>query len=307
MPGAGHNHATGAALRALAIIGLWAAPALGGAWTVPASSFWGKVSYFRQTTGEWYIDSSLPMVVQTADGVEITQVSAGSRQPYRFGGQYRSKAVFAEGFYGVTDWLNLGVQIPYFDQVYQDSTRTEAPSDAGFSDLRIYTKLRALQSPAVLTLKLGVKVPTGDFKNEDGLIPVGEGQWDFDLLLQAGRSLWPLPAYANLEAGYRLRMENADVLRDPGDEWLVNAEAGWSPRPRLSLALKLEVLHGKAGRSFGFENPSLKKRIVYLAPTVSWTLFGETAAELALRRTLAGRNFPAGNQLTVGLSTRAGP
>ena len=244
------------------------------------------------------------MVVQTAGGVEITQVSAGSRQPYRFGGEYRSTAVFAEGFYGVTDWLNLGVQVPYFDQVYQDSTRAEAPRDAGFSDLRIYTKLRALQVPAVLTFKLGVKVPTGEFVNQDGLIPVGEGQWDLDLLVQAGRSFWPVPAYANLEGGYRLRMENEDVQRDPGDEWLVNAEAGWSPQPRLSLALKVEVLHGKAGRSFGFENTSLKKRIVYLAPTVSWTLFGETAAELGLRRTLAGRNFPAGNQLTFGLSTR---
>ena len=316
MPGAGQDHAAGAgiirriqtpgaALGAL-VVALWAAPALGGAWTVPASGFWGKVSYFRQTSSEWYIDSPEPRVIRTGGGVEFSELPAGTRHPYRFGGEYRSKAVFVEGFYGVTDWLNLGVQVPWFDQVYQDSTRAEAPADAGFSDLRIFTKLRALQSPAVLTLKLGAKVPTGDFRNEDGLIPVGEGQWDFDLLMQAGRSFWPLPAYANLEAGYRLRMENEDVRRDPVDEWLVNAEAGWSPRPRLMVALKLELLHGKAGTSFGFENPSLKKRIVYLAPTVSWTLLGETAAELALRRTLAGRNFPAGNQLTVGLSTRAG-
>ena len=286
-------------------VALWAAPALGGAWTLPASGFWGKVSCFSQNTREWYIDSALPMIVQTADGVEITRLPAGTRHPYRFGGEYRSKAVFAEGFYGVTDWLNLGVQVPWFDQVYQDSTRAEAPADAGFSDLRIFTKLRALQSPAVLTLKLGAKIPTGEFVNQDGLIPVGEGQWDFDFLVQAGRSLWPVPAYANLEAGYRLRLENEDVQRDPGDEWLFNAEAGWSPVSRLMLALKVEVLHGKAGRSFGFENPSLRKRIVYLAPTVSWTLFGRTAAELALRRTLAGRNFPAGNQLALGLSTRA--
>ena len=29
--------------------------------------------------------------------------------------------------------------------------------------------------PLLLTLKTGVKIPTGEFKNEDGLIPVGEG------------------------------------------------------------------------------------------------------------------------------------
>ena len=309
MPAAGGRRTgrSGAALGALAAV-LWAAPALGGAWTLPASSFWGKISFFRQTAGEWYIDSPEPRVIRTAGGgVELTQRPAGTRRPYRFGGEYRSKAVFAEGFYGVADWLNVGAQIPYFDQVYRDTTRSEAPAAAGFSDLRIFAKLRALRSPAVLTLKLGAKIPTGEFVNQDGLIPVGEGQWDFDFLAQAGRSFWPVPAYANIEAGYRLRMENRDVLRDPGDEWLINAEAGWSPRPRLMLALKLEVLHGKSGRSFGFENPSLKKRIVYLAPTVGWTLFGRTAAELALRRTLAGRNFPAGHQLAVGLSTRAGP
>ncbi len=317
MPGAGSIHIlkarirrsfrgwSGAAIGAL-VIGLWAAPALGGAWTVPASHFWGKVSYFRQTSSEWYIDSPEPRVIRTASGVELTQLPAGTRRPYRFGGEYRSQAVFAEGFYGVTDWLNVGVQVPWFDQVYQDTTRAEPPRDAGISDLRVFTKVRALTSPAVLTFKLGFKIPTGDFKNQDGLIPVGEGQWDFDFLVQAGRSFWPLPAYANLEAGYRLRMENEDVRRDPGDEWLVNAEAGWSPGPRLTLALKLELLHGQAGRSFGFENPSLKKRIVYLAPTVGWTLFGRTAAELALRRTLAGRNFPAGHQLSLGLSTQGG-
>ena len=308
MPGAGGSRSgrSAAALGALIVV-LWAAPALGGAWTVPASGFWGKVSWFRQTSSEWYIDSPEPQVIRTGGDVEFTQLPAGTRRPYRFGGEYRSKAVFAEGFYGVTDWLDLGVQVPWFDQVYRDTTRAEAPADAGFSDLRIFAKLRALRSPAVLTLKLGVKIPTGEFVNQDGLIPVGEGQWDFEVLVQAGRSFWPVPAYANLEAGYRLRMENRDVQRDPGDEWLVNAEAGWRPRPRLMLALKLEALHGRAGRSFGFENPSLKKRIVYLGPAVSWTLFGRTAAELALRRTLAGRNFPAGHQLALGLSARAGP
>ncbi|HIG18085.1 MAG TPA: hypothetical protein EYQ31_12820 [Candidatus Handelsmanbacteria bacterium] len=78
----------------------------------------------------------------------------------------------------------------------------------------------------LFTLKGGAKIPSGDFRNEDGLIPVGEGQWDFHLVLQAGRSLWPLPSYANIDLGYRIRLANEDILRDPGDEWLVNAEIG---------------------------------------------------------------------------------
>jgi hypothetical protein len=46
------------------------------------------------------------------------------------------------------------------------------------------------------------------------------------LVLQAGRFLWPLPSYANIDLGYRIRLANEDILRDPGDEWLVNAEIG---------------------------------------------------------------------------------
>ena len=70
--------------------------------------------------------------------------------------------------------------------------------------------------PFLLTLETGVKIPTGEFKNEDGLIPVGEGQWDYDIVVQAGCSFWPLPAYANVDIGYRVRTENEEILRDPG-------------------------------------------------------------------------------------------
>ena len=85
-------------------------------------------------------------------------------------------------------------------------------------------KLRLLQYPVVLTFKSAVKFPTGDFVNEDGLIPVGEGQWDFDFGAQVGRSFWPLPAYVAAEYAYRIRRENVEILRDPGEEKLINGE-----------------------------------------------------------------------------------
>ena len=148
-----------------------------------------------------------------------------------------------------------------------------------------------------------MKIPTGEFRNEDGLIPVGEGQWDYDVVLQAGRSFWPLPVYANVDVGYRVRTENEDILRDPGDEWLVNAEIGYNPLQRVLLAIKLEGLYGKAGSSFGLRTESLTKRITYLSPSVAWQLAGDTAVEAALRISVGGRNFPVGNQITLGLSS----
>ena len=279
--------------------GLLHSDARAGAWTLPEGRLWAKVAYFQQATDEWYLSFPEPYF---RDG-QISEYAAGTRRPYRFDGEYESVAVFAEAFYGVTDRLDVGVQVPWFDQTLTDITRPEPPSDAGFGDVRLSAKLRLTEGPALVTLKTVAKLPTGDFINEDGLIPVSEGQWDFDFLVQVGRSFWPLPAYANVDAGYRLRLANGEVDRDPGDEWLLNAEVGVNLTRRLLVMVKLESLWGQSGVDQGIETSSLKKQIAYLAPTVFFTVRDGLSVEAALRYTLGGRNFPAGKQLTVGLST----
>ncbi len=229
----------------------------------------------------------------------------GDRLEYPFEGEFTSEAVFIDFFYGLTDRLDMGLQVAYFDQVYADATRDEPPSDAGFSDIRAFVKCRLFQRPAIFTLKFGAKVPTGEFRNEDGLIPVGEGQWDFDFVGQLGRSFWPLPLYTNVDVGYRLRTENTEILRDPGDEWFLNVEAGYNVTPRLLLLAKYEMLRGNPSTDFGFfRNRSQIKRITYLSPTVSYALEDQLMVEAAVRFTLSGRNFPAGHQLGVGLSSQ---
>ncbi len=269
-----------------------------GAWTLPRGQIWSKITFFQQNTNEWYISSP--------EFTECESHNAGDRRPYRFNGEYDSKAFFIEGFYGVTDRLDVGVQVPFFDQVFDDDTRIEPPSDAGFSDMRVFAKFNIMQNPALFTIKLGAKIPTGDFKNEDGLIPVGEGQWDFDFVAQLGRSFWPLPLYGNVDVGYRVRRENEEILRDPGDEWLINAELGGNLTQQALLMLKMEMLRGKAGTVFGFKNSSEIKRITYLAPTLLYDVGRGTAVEAGLRFSLNGRNFPAGHQVTLGVSKSLG-
>lgn len=277
-------------------IGLLVFPALvwAGAWTLPKGHLWGKISYYQQDTGAWYIAAP--------QGLGKHQVAAGTRQLYRFNGKYESKAVFFELFYGITDRLDVGVQVPYFNQVFTDDTQLKPPSDAGISDMRVFGKWCLISRPVLLTLKGGVKMPTGEFRNEDGIIPVGEGQWDFDLLVQLGRSLWPLPLYGNLEGGYRFRLENAAIDRDPGDEWLFTAEAGYTFRRTLLLVAKLEILRGVAGTDFGFRNRSQIKRISYFSPMASYRFDSNIMATLGMRFPLYGRNFPAGKQLVCSLS-----
>ena len=150
-------------------------------------------------------------------------------------------------------------------------------------------------------MKLGFKAPTGDFVVVDGLIPVGEGQWDFDFIGQLGHSFWPLPIYANLDIGYRLRLKNDKISRDPGNEWLFNAEIGYTPMARVLLALKLDGIRGNPSTTIGLTIPSDVKRVTYLSPTVSLKAFNSLQLEGALRFSLKGRNFPAGNMLVIGL------
>jgi len=269
---------------------LWPTLAAAGAWTLPQGTLWSKVTFFRQVADEWYIANSEFI------GGELHK--PGDRRPYRFDGKYDSKAVFLEAFYGVTDRLDVGIQLPYFDQRFVDSTRDKPPTDAGFSDIRFFSKFRLLQQPVLFTLKSGVKLATGEFLNEDGLIPVGEGQRDYELSGQVGRSFWPLPAYANLDLGYRIRTKNKEIDRDPGDEWFLNAEIGYSLSRKLMAAIKVEALRGDPAVEFGIiENRSQIKRITYVVPTLIYRATDRAALEVGVRYSLNGRNFPAGHQL----------
>ena len=254
--------------------------------------FWGKLTYFQQQTEEWYVGKG--------------RGTPGTRARYDFDGQYESRAVFFESMYGVTDRLDLGLQIPYFDQSFANAAL--ARTDTGLSDIRALAKFRLLAKPLVLAFKAGVKVPTGEFKNEDGLIPVGEGQWDFDFVGQIGRSFWPLPLYGNIDLGYRVRTRNEQIDRDPGDEWFLNAEMGYQLVRQLMLLGKCEVLRSDPAIDFfgDFEIETGIKRITYLTPALLYAVGQRTTIEAAVRFSLNGRNFPAGRQFVLGVATTLG-
>lgn len=281
-------------LVGLALLGA-ATDAGAGAWTLHSGQLWGKLTYFQQHTQHWYVGKG-------------RLDAPGTRARYDFNGQYESRAIFFEGLYGVTDRLDLGVQIPYFDQSFAKPPPADPRTATGLSDIRVLAKFRVLARPLVLALKAGVKIPTGAFKNEDGLIPVGEGQWDFDFVGQVGRSLWPLPLYGNIDLGYRVRTRNEQIDRDPGDEWFLNAEVGYQIVRQFMLLGKGEILRSSPAiiRFGGFEIEAEIKRITYLTPALLYTVGPRTTVEAALRFSLNGRNFPAGRQLVLGLATTLG-
>jgi hypothetical protein len=273
-----------------------------GAWTLPAGHFWTKLTFLKQATNEEYVSVGGqgrppdPTIVYTA----------GDRARYRFNGMYDSRALFFDLTYGVTDRLGFGIQLPFYQQQFSDDALLvgfgEPRKATGFGDIRGFLKFRIAERPLVATLKVGTKVPTGKFVNEDGIIPVGEGQWDYDFVLQLGRSFWPIRGYATADIGYRLRMKNADIDRDPGEEFFFLGEVGYSPLDRLLLSLKLDGIRSRPARILGITSNSTVRRVTYLSPTVGFGPVGKASIEAALRITLGGQNYPAGQMLVIGVS-----
>ena len=261
--------------------------AYAGAWTLQKGHFWGKI-----TTLERY----------NAEG------NTGGFGPAAAAAVYNSRSVYLDFFYGINDRVDIGLQIPFISNKY-DHDNFNFPGfialDAsGIGDVRGFAKINLVRQSVVATLKLGFKAPTGSY--DDGQDPagayknegmsVGSGQSNIDVILQLGQSFYPAPVYANLDLGYRFRMENSTSGFNPGEEIIFNAEIGVNPTNILLLALKLEGIYGSEG-SRGNDDIS----ITYLAPTALINVHQNLSLEASVRVPVAGRNFFGGRLWGLGL------
>ena len=124
-------------------------------------------------------------------------------------------------------------QLPVYNIRFDDFAGDR--SSTGIGDLRAGARWNFTQDTVVATLGAAVKFPTGEFVNDAEIVPVGEGQTDFEVDVEVGRSLWPRPGYVNGRFGYRFRTENEENGIDPGDEVFWSLEGGyrWIPNIRL--------------------------------------------------------------------------
>lgn len=258
-------------------------PSWAGAWVLPAKRAWGQVSFFHQATEERYFLD-------------------GERVPYFFEGRNRTSGLFLDLRYGLHDRLEVIVQAPVYRLAFDDLA--DSRRSTGIADARAGARYAVLSGRTVVTAGVAVKFPTGGFVNDAEVVPVGEGQYDLDLTVEAGRSFWPRPAYVSVLAGYRLRGPNDKSGIHPGDElvWLV--EGGHNIVSRLSLKAVARGLHGSEATSFGLAIPTLKREVVYLQPGLVWDLGSDRSLELSVPFTVKGRNWPAGLAVGVGFNSR---
>ena len=274
-----------------------------GAWTLEKGRVWSKITYMSLSTNEHYGN----------DG-NVGEIPA----------RYKSQQVYFDVYYGLNDRIDVGIKIPYISNEFVDVSSEHpfygAPDkkDSGLGDVRGVAKINLVQSADLVgTLKLGFKVPMGEYREVPEALSITGGQWDFDAVAQVGRSFWPVPMYANVDLGYRLRGEYTDPTAGepdvvdrsytPGAELVFNAEAGYSPMDKLLVALKYE---GVVGAEYdAISNPGTPERIsqsvTYLVPTVLVGVHPNVSLEASARMTVSGSRYFAGPTYAVGLSCTA--
>jgi len=255
-------------------------------WPVGQGAFWAKLSFFsHQTTQEFR--------------------SNGDKRDYLADdAESRSRAVFFDALVGATDRLDVWVQVPYFDLSFDDVS--SARNSTGVGDIRVsarYNLLRLRGGSIPVSARLTAKVPVADLTVDAEVIPVGEGQWDYEAWLESGISLWPLPLYSVAWVGYRWRTLNDETTREPGDEFTFLAEFGGTELlGGLGAKAVVDGIFGRAGTIQGIQlGPDDRRRILYVAPTLLYGFTPSTMLEVGVRIPIMGRNFPAGAPFQIGV------
>lgn len=222
-------------------------------------------------------------------------------------GRALTRTLFLTGTAGVWKGVDVWVQVPVhrlrFDDAGGERLSTGLGDPAGF--VRIGTGIWDGLPQWPVALRGGVKLDGGSFDVDSEIIPLGEGQVDWELLLELGRSFYPLPIWTAGWIGHRWRRENAEQARKPGDElfWLwsmggdLPASAGWK--------VTLEGLSGGAWEIEGLTITTARRRLHQFFVEGTYDV-GPGTVSAGIRTPFSGRNLPTGSALTASYLVRWG-
>lgn len=247
--------------------------------TLPGGAGWAQLSLFQQRSREFF-------------------GPGGERRNFLADSEFLTRSVFLTAAVGIIDGLELWAQAP-LHRLTVESAGGGARS-TGLGDIRLATRLgpELFRWPLPLAVRVGVKFPGSDFPVDATVLPLTEGQWDGELSLESGHSLEGFPLYVVGWAGYRLRGENREAARKPGDEAFAHLAVGGMVRFVL-WELGTDWLWGTAPEAQGLELPAEKRRLIQLVPTLGVTVAGGRF-ELTSQIPVTGRNLPAGVGLSLG-------
>lgn len=248
--------------------------------TLPPWQGWLQATVFRQQTSEFF----------NPDGHE---------QALLANGEATTNSLFLTAAVGVARGVDLWAQLPVHRLRFQDATGVR--SRTGLGDPRFAVRV----SPAVfgfddvpLALRGGVKLPGSRFPVDATLLPLTEGQHDWEVSLETGHAPADWPVYLVAWVGYRWRTENESIARKPGNERFAHLAVGGSAGA-FSWEVGAEGLWGEPPRHLGLALESSRRKLILIQPTLGWQV-GPGRLDVGGQMSVAGRNLATGTGLRVG-------
>lgn len=212
-------------------------------------------------------------------------------------------SIFLTAVLGVYRGIDVWGQIPVHRLQFNDVAA--ARESLGLGDPKVYLRIGppffGLDLPVPVAVRGGIKWPVGEFPVDAEIVPLTEGQLDWELMLEFGHSFYPRPIYASGWIGYRWRETNHDIDRKPGNERFGYFAVG-GMTGRFTWKAGLEAILGEKWISFtGVRIPLARsqRELIQITPAIGWHLPAGTI-EIGGRFPVAGRNLPAGPALTLG-------
>jgi hypothetical protein len=261
-----------------------------GQWVEPPGTGWVQLRIAHQSTQEGFSKNGNVVPLDELDP-DARSIITTARLTGAFG-----------LLRGVDTWIDLPVHRQEFNGSGSDLLTT------GPEDPRIFLRagpslVGITELPVAVALRGGVKLTTGTFENDAETIPLSQGQRDWSLLLEVGKSLHPWPVYVSGWAGYRWREVNEEIARDPGNEWVFNTAVGGS-LDRFQWKVAVDRLFGQTSvdTRTGFEFAA--RELVQVIPSVGWRI-GPGAVQVGVRLPVHGQStrsdrLPASPTLTFG-------
>jgi hypothetical protein len=259
-------------IAALALVAASATASFAGAWTAKQYAYYDKASFNYYYSHE-------------------TFNSSGSRGGTLKNGKFTDYNIRNYFEYGLLDNLTLINSLAYKWLENEDNSLRTKGYGLGDVDLGLRYKLLDSDKIGIVSSQLLVKIP-GPYDKNDAL-PLGNGQFDTELRLQYGRSLYPLiPGYGNVEIGYRWRAEA------PSDEIRYLIEFGVDVTKdfytRAKLDGTLSVDNGKKRDTSGNPTTTNNFDLGKLDLTVGYKAAPSWGVEASYVPSLYGQNTAAG-------------
>ncbi|OQY30160.1 MAG: hypothetical protein B6244_00925 [Candidatus Cloacimonetes bacterium 4572_55] len=223
--------------------------------------------------------------------------SDGSTVSYRQEEEHRYSLLTFDARYQVHPHVEIRAIPSFLSQQVENSLTTWTGQNIG--DTWASVKYSRVDSAIRWGGNMGVKFPTGDSSPNNDDLPTGTGQTDYNF---SGFLSYPFEI-ANLSGGlgYRLRGENGETKRQPGNEFHYYLKAERSLSKNVSMSLMSTGFSGGEGQYDGEELSHSSESIHSLVPDLVIKI-DTLHLSLSTKIDIGGKNYPKSSRLQCSLT-----